>query len=89
LNRNYGNSFTRDANAASLQDLTYSYDLTGNILSIVNPNANGTQTQSFSYDLLDRLLSSQASGGTHGVYLLESYTYNAASGNLESKAGVS
>jgi RHS repeat-associated protein len=77
------------ANATSLQDLTYSYDLLGNVLSIVNTKANGAQTQSFSYDLLDRLLSSQASGGTQGVYPLESYTYNAATGNLESKAGVS
>jgi YD repeat-containing protein len=63
--------------------------LAGNLLSIDDYKAGGTQTQSFTYDALDRLLSAQASGGTQGNYALESYTYDPTSGNLSSKAGVS
>jgi hypothetical protein len=50
---------------------------------------SGPETQSFTYDALDRLTSAQAVGGLFSNFNLESYTYNAASGNLESKAGVS
>jgi hypothetical protein len=50
---------------------------------------SGPRTQSFTYDALDRLTSAQAMGGFFGNFTLESYTYDATSGNLESKAGVS
>ncbi len=53
----------------SLQDFTYSYDLLGNVLSIANARAGGTQTQSFTYDALQHLTSSAASGGTEGGIL--------------------
>ncbi len=46
------------------------------------------QTQTFTYDNLDRLTSAQASGGTNGIYATETYTYTATTGNLYSKAGV-
>jgi RHS repeat-associated protein len=47
------------------------------------------QTQTFTYDNLDRLTSAQATGGTNGNYASESYTYNTTTGNLASKAGIS
>ncbi len=55
-----------------LQSLTYAYDENGNILSIVDPLAGGTQTQTFGYDALNRLTSAQAVGGNQGPYALES-----------------
>lgn len=64
-----------------LQNLTYSYDAVGNVLSIADANAGGTQTQSFGYDSLDRLTSAAATGGISGTYGLETYTF-AANGNL-------
>ena len=81
--------------ATSLQDLRYGdlspeaswYDAVGNILTIKDYKAGGTQTQSFSYDNADRLLSAAASGGTGGIYS-ETYTYNGTTGNLSSKAGI-
>ena len=73
----------------SLQNLTYTYDDVGNITSIVDTLAGGTQTQSFSYDALNRLVTASAVGGTEGAYAQESYTYSATTGNLASKAGVS
>ena len=48
------------------------------------------QTQSFSYDPLDRLLSASASGGFNGVGdYSQSYSYDPLSGNLAAKGGVS
>ncbi|NWF65696.1 MAG: RHS repeat protein, partial [Chloroflexi bacterium] len=70
----------------SLQNLTYTYDPVGNVLTITDSIA-GPQTQTFAYDALDRLTSASASGGTSGLYS-ETYTYNAATGNLASKGGV-
>jgi RHS repeat-associated protein len=77
--------------ARLLQDLRYTYDSMGNVLSLQDYwNNNGEpQTQSFSYDALYRLTSAQAAGGLFGNFPLESYTYHPTSGNLESKAGVS
>ncbi len=73
------------ADPTSLQSLEYSYDVVGNISSIVDWKAS--QTQHFTYDALDRLLSADASGGSDGIYS-ENYHYNPTTGNLESKAGV-
>jgi len=58
----------------------------GNINTIVDSQA-GPQTQTFTYDNLDRLLSSNVTGETSGLYS-EAYTYNATTGNLASKGGV-
>jgi RHS repeat-associated protein/uncharacterized repeat protein (TIGR01451 family) len=74
-----------------LQKLHYVYDNVGNVLSITDYDAGGTQTQSFTYDDLDRLVTAQASGGTGGTYSQETYAYSGNSGkigNLTSKAGV-
>ena len=48
------------------------------------------QTQTFSYDPLDRLLSASASGGFNGVGdYSQGYSYDPLSGNLAAKGGVS
>ncbi len=77
--------------ARLLQDLRYTYDAMGNVLTLKDywNNNGGPQTQTFTYDTLDRLTSAQAFGGLFGTYTLEIYTYNATSGNLSTKAGLS
>ena len=76
-------------NPTQHQDLRYTYDAVGNVLTIKDYKVSGgTQTQSFSYDALDRLTGASASGGDAGQgQYSESYAYNAI-GNLTSKAGV-
>jgi hypothetical protein len=54
----------------------------------LDKTGNNPQTQTFTYDALDRLTSAKAEYGTNGIYSLQNYTYNATTGNLESKAGV-
>ena len=71
----------------SLQDLRYTYDLAGNVLTISDYKAGGIQTQTFEYDDLDRLVSAVASGGTGGTYALQNYSYD-TNGRLASNAGV-
>ena len=71
----------------SLQELTYSYDPVGNVTGIADALA-GPQSQTFSYDSVYRLTQGYTTGGTGGFYD-ESYTYDATTGNLSSKAGVS
>ena len=66
----------------SLQSLSYVYDDVGNVQSITDTNAGGTQTQTFTYDALDRLSSAVASGGTGGTYALKDYDYD-TQGRLE------
>jgi RHS repeat-associated protein len=68
------------------QHFTYNYDAGGNVLSIVDTMVGGTQTQSFTYDELDRLQTGQASGGTGGTYGLTTYTYD-SQGRLTSMDG--
>jgi RHS repeat-associated protein len=67
----------------NLQDFAYVYDNVGNISSIVDDNpVVGTQTQTFSYDLANRLHTGQASGGANGTYAQETYNYSSSTGNL-------
>ncbi len=73
-------------NPISLQDLDYQYDAVGNVAQIDDYKAGFPQTQSFSYDALNRLKTAQASGGTYGDYGQDAYLYS-FSGNLTSKAG--
>ena len=72
----------------SLQDLRYTYDANGNVLTTKDYKAGNPQTQTFTYDWLDRLISGQASGGSYGTYSSQSYNYNPTTGNLASRAGV-
>jgi RHS repeat-associated protein len=65
----------------SLQKLAYTYDAVGNVMSITDYKAGGTQLQAFTYDPLDRLKTAQASGGTGGTYAQQTYTYDQL-GNL-------
>jgi RHS repeat-associated protein len=77
---------TQVSPANNLQNLTYDYDSVGNINTIID-SLSGPQTQTFTYDVLDRVLTSSATGGSNGLYS-ESYTYNGTTGNLSSKGGV-
>jgi RHS repeat-associated protein len=72
--------------AGTVQNLGYTYDDGGNILSIVDAIA-GPQTQSFGYDALNRLTSADATGGLDGLYA-ETYGYDGNTGNLAAKAGL-
>jgi len=65
----------------SLQKLAYTYDVVGNVMTITDYKAGGTQIQAFTYDALDRLKTAQASGGTGGTYTSKTYSYNQI-GNL-------
>jgi RHS repeat-associated protein len=78
----------QEITAGTLQDLSYSYDAVGNILSIVD-DKDGPQTQAFTYDTLDRLTSAEATGGQNGVYAAETYGYDEDTGNLALKSGLS
>ncbi len=72
---------------ASLQDLRYVYDRVGNVTTIEDWRAGSPQTQAYTYDALDRLISSNVTGGSGGLYG-EAYAYDPATGNLASKGGV-
>jgi RHS repeat-associated protein len=61
---------------ASLLDMQYVYDAVGNVKSI----SDGSQTQNFLYDALNRLTDAWTVGGTTGTYS-ETYRYNAI-GNI-------
>jgi RHS repeat-associated protein len=75
-------------NFNNLQNITYSYDDQGNVLTVVDAAAfGGSQTQTFTYDALNRLLTAQAAGGSNGTYTQRSYVYNNA-GNIDSFEGV-
>jgi RHS repeat-associated protein len=71
----------------SLQNLEYAYDAAGNVDWIKDWKAGSPQLQDFTYDTLDRLTGAVVTGGTGGLYN-ETYGYNATTGNLETKAGV-
>jgi YD repeat-containing protein len=75
------------SNTTSLQNLFYTYYAAGNVLTIKDFKAGSPQTQTFTYDPLDRLISAQATGGLagNGNYGPESYTYNSNTGNLQSR----
>jgi YD repeat-containing protein len=70
----------------SLQNLSYTYDLVGNVMTIVDTKAGGTQTQTFGYDAADRLVSASAAGGSGGTYS-ETYGYNSTNGNPSLRSG--
>ena len=72
----------------SLQDLRYDYDLVGNVEHIEDYRAGSPQTQTFTYDSLDRLVSARASGGSGGLYGLDSYAYSGSDGKSLAKGKV-
>ena len=71
---------TVNDSSQTIQDLNYTYDALGNILSIVD-NVN-TADQTFQYDALNRL--TQAVGQQYGT---KNYSYNQI-GNITSKDGL-
>ena len=70
-----------------LQKLSYGYDLVGNVTDIeqvIDFEYNVVQTQSFTYDALNRSTEASATGGSLGLYD-EVYTYDSTTGNLLTK----
>jgi len=72
--------YTTNAQALLVQDLNYTYDSSGQVLSIKD-NVN-TATQSFTYDALNRLLTAQ-----NGIYGSKTYAYDTI-GNITLKDGL-
>ncbi len=80
-------SGTSASGYTNLQNISYTYDDQGNVLTVVDAAAfGGSQTQTFSYDALNRLLTAQAAGGSNGTYTQRSYVYNDA-GNISNFEG--
>jgi RHS repeat-associated protein len=77
---------TTRSDQTAIQNLTYSYDKNANVNTIVDALA-GPQTQTFTYDSLNRIKSADVNDGTNGLYN-ETYDYDANTGNLSLKAGV-
>jgi RHS repeat-associated protein len=78
----------QNGNSTPIQALAYGYDNAGNITTIADALL-GPQTQTFTYDSLNRLSTAQATGGSHGLYN-ETYNFydtpgNNYTGNLENK----
>lgn len=67
------------------QNLSYTYDATGNILSI-NDAVNGNQLQTFQYDNRDRLFRYEVSGGSSGTIAPQWFFYDTV-GNLTEVTG--
>jgi len=76
------------------QNITYDYNAAGNLLTIIDaaayngdpPTPPATQTQTFSYDTLNRLVTAEVTGGNYGTYPQRSYAYSNA-GNITSFEG--
>ena len=75
----------KNITVGSLMNLTYTYDKSGNIRKI-NSTATAIETQNFTYDALDRLITADATGGP--ATYSETYGYNATTGNLTAKGGL-
>ncbi len=73
-------SLVTTKDATTLQSFGYAYDNVGNITTLTD-NRTPANSQTFTYDALDRLVSATGSYGSH------SYSYNTI-GNILIKAGV-
>ena len=68
------------------QDLTYSYDNVGNVISIVDAsNTDAKKTVTYGYDDLYRLTSATTSGASNGQDYTQTYSYDAI-GNIVTKS---
>ena len=76
-------TFTSGASIDPLLSIEYGYDTLGNITGLIYNSDNLTESRVYSYDELNRL-STVTIGGTPS----EAISYNAASGNIQSKDGV-
>jgi RHS repeat-associated protein len=73
-------------NYHTYQDNSYIYDKNGNITSIADLVAGTPQTQVFTYDAINRLLTTTVTGGYNGNYS-EASTYDSAGKLLTNKNG--
>ena len=76
-------TFSSGASIDPLLSIDYGYDALGNITGLIYNSDNLTESRVYSYDEINRLCTVTI-GGTPS----ESITYNAASGNIQSKDGV-
>ncbi|MCA9996179.1 MAG: hypothetical protein KDE56_10555, partial [Anaerolineales bacterium] len=82
----HGTKTTNPSTGDNRPDFTYQYDDIGNILSILTgTNSYGIDTQTFTYDGLNRLVTANSSSGVADY----NHTYNYdAIGNIASVAGI-
>jgi RHS repeat-associated protein len=75
-----------DEDVTTLQNLFYTYDAVGNVLTIKDFKAGSPQTQTFEYDLMNRLINADVTGGAggNGNYS-DAYNYAEDTGNLALK----
>ncbi len=65
-----------------VQDLAYTYDANGNITRIIdNSSTHSKKTTDYTYDALNRLLSTTATGAVNGQNYTQTYSYDAI-GNI-------
>ena len=74
----------KNISVGALQNLTYTYDTSGNARGIADAVSN--EMQNFGYDTLDRLTSANATNGPANYS--ETYAYNATTGNLTTKGSL-
>jgi len=74
---------TKDASGTIIQDLDYDFDAVGNIKSVID-SVHESNTQYFTYDVLNRLKSA-ATSGTNGYGSID-YSYDDI-GNITQKGG--
>lgn len=73
--------------ALKLQDIAYTYDANGNVLTLTdNSGTNSKKTVTYTYDDLNRLLTATSSNAVNGQDFNETYAYDAI-GNITSKTG--
>lgn len=79
-------STLQSGQSGSLINLGFTYDSVGNITSITD-NLNSSQVQTFTYDSMDRLTTASTNAVGVGQYM-QTYSYDATTGNLNSKSDV-
>ena len=78
---------TTNISSQTLQNLTYTYDRVGNIVTIADARADETST--FTYDTLDRLTTNTVKDPADVTVFSESFAYDTATGGMASKNALS
>jgi RHS repeat-associated protein len=78
---------TTNIASATLQNLTYAYNANANITSIADARVGETST--FTYDALNRLTANTVKDSGNVTVFSESFAYDAGTGSLSSKNGLS
>ncbi len=79
---------TVNSGGTKLQDINYTYDAVGNITQTVNASqTNAAKTTVYTYDALNRLLTTTATGAANGQNYSQNFTYDAIGNMLTGPAG--